>query len=56
LAEAGLIAVLAFLPSRPSRADVESQAEEFAAERERDLTGTARQASVAGDVRDLPLE
>jgi hypothetical protein len=41
---AGLIAVLAFLPSRPSRADVERQAEEFAAERERELAGTASQA------------
>jgi hypothetical protein len=34
---AGVVAVLAFLPSRPRRADVESQAAEFAAEREREL-------------------
>ena len=31
---AGVVAVLAFLPSRPNRADVERQAEEFAAEHE----------------------
>ena len=52
---AGLVAVLAFLPSRPSPADVERQAEEFAAERERELAGTASQASVAVEPRDPPL-
>jgi hypothetical protein len=44
---AGLVAVLAFLPSRPSPADVERQAEEFAAER----AGRVSRASV---VRDAP--
>jgi EmrB/QacA subfamily drug resistance transporter len=34
---AGVVAVLAFLPPRPSAADVEHQAEEFAAEREREF-------------------
>ena len=34
---AGVVAVLAFLPSRPRQADVESQASEFAAEREREF-------------------
>jgi hypothetical protein len=38
---AGVIAVLAFLPSRPSPADVELQAEEFAAERERELAASS---------------
>jgi hypothetical protein len=50
----GVAGVLAFLPSRPSRADVERQAQEFAAERERELAETASQAAVAGDARDLP--
>jgi hypothetical protein len=40
----GVVAVLAFLPSRPNRADVERQAEEFAAEHE--LAGSVREAPV----------
>jgi EmrB/QacA subfamily drug resistance transporter len=37
---AGLVAVLAFLPSRPSATDVEGQAVEYAAEQERDLASS----------------
>ena len=50
---AGVVAVLAFLPSRPRPADVERQAEEFAAERERELAGTVSRVPV--DLSDPPL-
>jgi EmrB/QacA subfamily drug resistance transporter len=50
----GFVAVLAFLPARPSRVDVERQAEEFAAERERELATTAPD-SLRGNVRDPSL-
>jgi hypothetical protein len=38
----GLVAVFAFLPSRPSPVDVERQDEEFAAERASELASTER--------------
>jgi hypothetical protein len=48
---AGILAVLVFLPSRPSRADVERQAEEFAAEQERELAAAVNQVSDEAELR-----
>jgi hypothetical protein len=49
---AGLVAVVAYLPARPSRADVERQAEEFAAERAEELALTSA-TTAPSDARHL---